>query len=532
MNLYEHTIIARQDTSPSEIKQLTEKYSKIVEKNEGEIVKTENWGLLNLSYLIRKNKKGSYIHFKIKGKGNIIKELEKNEAIYKYLKDKHPELVDDEYFRPHDTAVIEIPQSSPKGSILRTESAFDLMERVKRVATDWVAAGHKSGSNTHNVSATISLKKEDWDKAGEWMWKNRDSYNGLSVLPYDGGTYTQAPFEDITKKKFEELVKLLQDVNLENVMRDHDVVLNTTGPFFKFGVPILKSAIKCKCHYFDICDDWEPTIEMLNLNEEAFKNNVTAIIGLGASPGISNLLGLKAINELDSVDSIITGWDMSSAKPEDESSQAGTNAAMEHALQQISGEIKVYKDDAYKMTKPLEKIDIHYPGRGSYNAYVFGHPEAVTFPHHFNNLKESLNACHGSNQSNIYIIKILRWLVDTKLISFKRGAAILEWLERKIGTPSIEKQIKGLPAIYGLAAGTKNQKKATVAVTLSEDELTNTWGMGAITGFPLAFGLKLLLENKIDQKGVFAPEGGAINPDDFFPLLTDYPLTVSKSWED
>tara|TARA_B100001175_G_scaffold236726_1_gene203066 strand:- start:83 stop:436 length:354 start_codon:yes stop_codon:yes gene_type:complete len=85
MNLYEHTIIAKQDTSPSEIKQLTEKYSKIVEKNEGEIVKTENWGLLNLSYLIKKNKKGSYIHFKIKGDGNIISELEKNEAIDKKL---------------------------------------------------------------------------------------------------------------------------------------------------------------------------------------------------------------------------------------------------------------------------------------------------------------------------------------------------------------------------------------------------------------------------------------------------------------
>ncbi len=146
----------------------------------------------------------------------------KNEAIYKYLVDNHPELVQDEYFRPHDTAVIEIPQSAPKGSILRTESAFDLMERVKKVATQWVAPGHTTGSNTHNVSATISLKKDDWDKAGQWMWKNRDCYNGLSVLPYDGGTYTQAPFEDITKKKFDQLVKLLQDVNLENVMEETD----------------------------------------------------------------------------------------------------------------------------------------------------------------------------------------------------------------------------------------------------------------------------------------------------------------------
>ena len=85
MNLYEHTIIARQDASPSELKQLTEKYSKIVEKNEGEVVKAENWGLLNLAYLIKKNKKGSYIHFKIKGKGNVIEELEKSEVIDKKL---------------------------------------------------------------------------------------------------------------------------------------------------------------------------------------------------------------------------------------------------------------------------------------------------------------------------------------------------------------------------------------------------------------------------------------------------------------
>ena len=85
MNFYEHTIIARQDTSPSELKQLTDKYSKIIEKNEGEVVKTENWGLLNLSYLIKKNKKGSYIHFKIKGKGKVVEELEKNEAIDKKL---------------------------------------------------------------------------------------------------------------------------------------------------------------------------------------------------------------------------------------------------------------------------------------------------------------------------------------------------------------------------------------------------------------------------------------------------------------
>ena len=85
MNLYEHTIIARQDTSPSQLKQLQEKYANLVEKFDGNIVKTENWGLLNLSYLIKKNRKGNYIHFKIKGDGSTVSELEKNERIDKNL---------------------------------------------------------------------------------------------------------------------------------------------------------------------------------------------------------------------------------------------------------------------------------------------------------------------------------------------------------------------------------------------------------------------------------------------------------------
>jgi ribonucleoside-triphosphate reductase (thioredoxin) len=146
----------------------------------------------------------------------------KNEAIYTYLKAYHPELVADEYFRPHDTAVIEIPQSAPKGSIMRTESAFDLLKRVKQVATEWVKPGHRAGSNTHNVSATISLKEDEWDKAGKWMWDNREFYNGLSVLPYDGGTYTQAPFEDITEGEFNKKVKALHKVDLLNIMEETD----------------------------------------------------------------------------------------------------------------------------------------------------------------------------------------------------------------------------------------------------------------------------------------------------------------------
>jgi len=146
----------------------------------------------------------------------------KNEAIYTYLSVHHPELIEDEFFRPHDTAVISVPQKAPEGSILRTESPFDTLERVKRVATEWVKSGHRVGSNSHNVSATISLKDDEWDKAGDWMWDNRDHYNGLSVLPYNGGTYTQAPFEDIDEAKFNEMSKVLSNVDLTKVVELDD----------------------------------------------------------------------------------------------------------------------------------------------------------------------------------------------------------------------------------------------------------------------------------------------------------------------
>ena len=146
----------------------------------------------------------------------------KNESIYPYLRDNHPALVEDEFFRPHDTAVIQVPQKAPAGSILRTESPFSTLERVKKIAKEWVKPGHRNGSNSHNVSATISLKDNEWDMAGEWMWENRNHYNGLSVLPYNGGTYTQAPFEDIEKKKYDEMMKSLSDVDLSKVIEIED----------------------------------------------------------------------------------------------------------------------------------------------------------------------------------------------------------------------------------------------------------------------------------------------------------------------
>ncbi len=148
--------------------------------------------------------------------------VNKSESIYFYLMTHVPELMEDDFFRSHDTAILSVPQMAPEGSILRTESALSLLNRVKFIHDEWIKPGHTNGQNTHNVSATISIKDDEWVDVGEWMWKNRDSYNGLSVLPYSDHTYKQAPFEDITKEKYDELYNKLDIINLNEVYEIED----------------------------------------------------------------------------------------------------------------------------------------------------------------------------------------------------------------------------------------------------------------------------------------------------------------------
>jgi ribonucleoside-diphosphate reductase alpha chain len=184
----------------------------------------------------------------------------KNEAIYTYLSIYHPELIEDEFFKPKEQAVISVPVKAPEGSIFRFESPMDLLDRVKLFNTKWVRAGHRDGQNTHNVSVTVSIKKEpemvtkldengiqlldsngqpifeprrdvngdvvykvnEWPVVGEWMWDNRNTFNGISVLPYDGGTYTQAPFEDCSKETYEKMMKSLSNIDLTKVIEVTD----------------------------------------------------------------------------------------------------------------------------------------------------------------------------------------------------------------------------------------------------------------------------------------------------------------------
>jgi ribonucleoside-diphosphate reductase alpha chain len=176
----------------------------------------------------------------------------KSEDLAMYLEINHPELCEDDVLRPKDTLCVRIPVAAPEGSILRTETAIDTLERVKRFSTEWVKAGHIDGANTHNVSATISIDKsrmytefspmgahppndsvykitqdgkfDEWEVVGQWMWDNREVYNGLSVLNYDGGSYVQAPFQDITKDEYEKRINSLTTIDLTKVIEVDDMV--------------------------------------------------------------------------------------------------------------------------------------------------------------------------------------------------------------------------------------------------------------------------------------------------------------------
>jgi ribonucleoside-diphosphate reductase alpha chain len=167
----------------------------------------------------------------------------KNEDMAAYLMVNHPELCEDDVLRPTDTVCVRIPVKAPEGSIFRTETAIDTLERVKKFSLEWIKPGHINGDNTHNVSATVSIDsargyvttpdgyqevvvggRNEWEVVGEWMWRNRDVYNGLSVLPFFGGSYQQAPFEDITEEEYNKRISSIHSVDLTKVIEMDDTV--------------------------------------------------------------------------------------------------------------------------------------------------------------------------------------------------------------------------------------------------------------------------------------------------------------------
>jgi saccharopine dehydrogenase-like NADP-dependent oxidoreductase len=314
---------------------------------------------------------------------------------------------------------------------------------------------------------------------------------------------------------------------LAGLFADCDVVLNTMGPFAKFATPILTAAIEAGCDYLDIDDDWESTLEALELDELARKHGSRVIVGMGGSPGWCNMCALAAIQRLDHVEEIITGWKLSGAVAESEPDYPETgdgSAAVQHWLLQCSGEIRVLQDGEWRDAKPLQRIEIDFPGIGKVATYSVGHPEAVTLPRYVDGLRRTVNVMSGPEWIFDYLGEVASQY-DAGKITLQQGAALLSDPPR----PETKAPRDPLFVVWALAHGTRDGQPMAVGVYPRGYPKGR---MGANTGSPLAIGLELLRQDRVGGPGVRAPEG-AIDPDDFGPMMTEFidpPVDSVDDW--
>ncbi len=358
----------------------------------------------------------------------------------------------------------------------------------------------------------------------ELVIADRDGESAARVAQSLG---TRATFKRIDATSSKELVELFKQA---------DVVLNTVGPFYRFGVPILEAAIEAGCDYFDICDDWEPTLKMLELNDRAREAGITAIIGMGVSPGLTNLLAAMALTQLDSADDVITGWNLESMEDEEIAGDEGGNAAIEHWIHQCTGNIRVHRDGGLADVKPLQRLDIDYPDLGMIETWTVGHPEAVTLPLTFQELKGSRNVMILP-RSVLHVLRAVTGAVDRGWIEVETGAKVIVGLGRAV-VPAIQLKARLIrrfrksgngkvhgrnertattrkPQLFALATG---ERDGVVTSTSAAVHAVPEGGMGAATGVPLATVLPFLENGSIDRSGVLTPES-VIEPDEFFSEL-------------
>ena len=319
---------------------------------------------------------------------------------------------------------------------------------------------------------------------------------------------------DVTDAK--QLAELLDGV---------DVVLNMTGPFYRLGVSVLQAALSAGCHYLDICDDWEPTIDMLALNKEAVESDVVAVIGIGASPGISNILARVICDRLDRVDDLYTVWPVDAGDERGDAIQVvveenqGASAAIVHWMQQISGEIEVVKEGQLVAQRPMLPVTLNYPNVGEGTGYTVGHPEPIT-------LVETMGI-RGSSASLMLLRKSTAAFIDGLRKRIDAGQLSLEAGAKEIGKPSRLGRLKAafrsfwfpgpgdLPLFFAWARGEHNGESCVVGATFTSAPAD---GMAGITSWPLAVGLRQLLDGRISTVGVHPPET-VIEPEHFFNML-------------
>ncbi|GAA5108271.1 saccharopine dehydrogenase family protein [Haloechinothrix salitolerans] len=280
-------------------------------------------------------------------------------------------------------------------------------------------------------------------------------------------------------------------------LRDARVVVSTLGPFTVFGGRVLSAAIEAGCDYLDINDDWEPTLGVLNLDGRARDAGITALVGMGLSPGISNLLAVRAASELDRVDELYTGWDLAGARTEPGGPRPA--AATVHLVNECTGKVQVLKDGSAELVRPLERLALMYPGRGEVEVRTIGHPEAVTLPRVFPNLRTCVNVMVAPGWW-FDGLEAAMARVDTGELTAHEAAVLVE---DGFPRPADAPRSVRMPLVWALAHGERDGKPTRVSAGLER------WPDGLMAGgtcVPAAMAVRLMLQGKIARPGVVTPE--------------------------
>ncbi|WP_406635139.1 saccharopine dehydrogenase family protein [Amycolatopsis sp. WGS_07] len=285
--------------------------------------------------------------------------------------------------------------------------------------------------------------------------------------------------------------------DLAGLLAGADAVVSTLGPFTVFGRSTIEAAVRAGCHYIDINDDWEPTLDVLSLDARARQAGVTALIGMGASPGVSNVLAMRAAAELDVVHELVTGWALAGAKAEP--GGARPSAALLHLVQQATGSIQVVEDGEEKLVRPLRPMTLDYPGLGEIRVRTVGHPEAVTLPRAMPGLSRCVNVMSGPEWYFDHLAGLMARVEAGELSA--HGAAVV--LEDEVCRPADAPATLRTPTLWAWAKGLRDGQPCRVGAGLGK------WPAGRMagaTGLPAAAALRMVLRGEITRRGVVTPE--------------------------
>ncbi len=359
-----------------------------------------------------------------------------------------------------------------------------------------------------------------------------ESPNATTITVADKN-YERAKFlvDSIGSDKLKAIeIDVTQKSELVELISSHDLVMNTVGPYYKFATMILEATIEAKKPYVDICDDWKPTLDLLDMNDKAKKAGITAIVGMGSSPGVTNLMAMIACSKLDKVDDLITAWGYGAEqgvgkKPKHfvtprefytkfKDMPAVANAATMHLLYETLEEIPIYRDGEFVDIKPLTVAE-PYQFPGFKDAYVchIGHPEPVTLPR---TLKiNSVSNLMYLGRTITDVIRKYTQQISKKALTVSEATVKFDGeLRNMMKNGDLMKEYIGMPpSLSVIAIGTKNGIRTKVAIA---NNRVPFGGMAGVTAVPLTLAVDMILNSEITEKGVLTPEEAILDPMEFF----------------